>query len=92
MCTTHDQYICGFYPAMNIIKIETTLVACKHAISLEVCCHTYSALFYLCTLYTQSKEVCLEFTHEYFTVYIYVGMYVYHNVKTRSCSKSVLGS
>ena len=20
MCTTHDQYICGFYPAMNIIK------------------------------------------------------------------------
>ena len=24
------------------------------------------ALFYLCTLYTQSKEVCLEFTHEYF--------------------------
>ena len=26
MCTTHDQYICGFYPAMNIImyrdKIE----------------------------------------------------------------------
>ena len=42
MCTTHDQYICGFYPAMNIINMHTTLVVCKHAISLEVCCHTYS--------------------------------------------------
>ena len=67
MCTTHCQYICGFYPAMNIIKkLHTNLVACKHAISLEVCCHTYSALFYLCTLYARSKKVCLEFTHEYF--------------------------
>ena len=42
MCTTHDQYICGFYPAMNIINMHTNLVVCKHAISLEVCCHTYS--------------------------------------------------
>ena len=40
MCTTHDQYICGFDPAMNIINMHTSLVVCKHAISLEVCCHT----------------------------------------------------
>ena len=26
MCTTHDQYICGFYPAMNIIKIAYQLL------------------------------------------------------------------
>ena len=35
-------YICGFYPAMNIIIMHTNVVVCKHAISLEVCCHTYS--------------------------------------------------
>ena len=40
MCTTHDQYICGFDLAMNIINMHTNLVVCKHAISLEVCCHT----------------------------------------------------
>ena len=45
MCTTHDQYIGGFYPAMNIIK-NAHQVVCKHAISLEVCCHTYSVLTY----------------------------------------------
>ena len=50
MCTTHDQYICGFYPAMNIIKMHTTLVVCKHTISLEVCCHTYSVLTYTAQL------------------------------------------
>ena len=66
MCTTHDQYICDFYLAMKSLKLHTNLVVCKHTISLEVCCHNYGALFYLCTLYTQSKEVCLEFTHEYF--------------------------
>ena len=50
MCTTHDQYICGFYPAMNIIKMHTDVVVCKHTISLEVCCHTYSVLTYTAQL------------------------------------------
>ena len=45
MCTTNDQYICGFYPAMNIKKMNTNVV-CKHTISLEVRYHTYSVLTY----------------------------------------------
>ena len=58
MCTTHDQYICGFDPAMNIINMHTNLVVCKHAISLEVCCHTLNiAHQILCSKHTKPLGV-----------------------------------
>ena len=87
MCTTHDQYIRGFYPAMNIINMHTNLVVCKHAISLEVCCHTYSKPSTPTTVFKTHKCDNTPMAYQSFTHQIWWVMVCYYLAHQLRCAK-----
>ena len=89
MCTTHDQYICGFDPAMNIINMHTNLVVCKHAISLEVCCHTLNLAHQIrCSKHTKTiKCDNTPMAYQTFTHQIWWVMVCYDLAHQIRCAK-----